>query len=193
MQFRRSIITVAAIVAAAALAFTAPGMAKGLFDARNAHKVDGLHANQIAKTQYYEATRVFDNFDTCAYTSVLTRTFKTTHSGLVSATSAVSAARDTSDPNEGILTSRILIDGEIASVRSSANLENDGTQDETVVNFGARKVPRGKHIIEVQVQECGPGMAFIHNESLLASYSPFGGAAVPPVTRPSTKGSVANR
>lgn len=185
--FRRNTLAAAAIVATGAVALTAPGMAQAAFDAINAHKVDGLHADQLVKTQYFEATTVFDDFDTCAYTTLLTRNFVTTHKGVVSVIGAVSADRDTSDPDEGLLTTRILIDGQIASVASSANLENDGTKDETVINFGARKVASGTHVLELQAEECGAGMAFIHNESMLAQYSAFGGAAVPPETRPAVK------
>ncbi|HQR26076.1 MAG TPA: hypothetical protein PLP61_03455 [Nocardioides sp.] len=184
--FRTASLAVAAVAVTGAVALTAPGMAKGLFDAQNAHKVDGLHANQLTKTQYFKSSTVFDDFDTCAMTDVRTAKFKTTHAGVISVTSSVSAARDTDDPNEGILTTRILLDGKVISQESSANLENDGTEDATVVGIGAGKAGRGTHTIKVQAQECGPGMAFIHHESLVAEYSPFGGAPAGTAPRPVT-------
>lgn len=186
--FRRNTVAAAALLATGAIALAAPGMSKAAFDAVNAHKVDGLHADQLNKIQYFEATTTFDNFDTCDYTTVLSRIFVTTRKGVVSVHGAVSAARDTDNANEGILTTRILVDGQVASVPSSGNLENNGTQDATVVNFGGRKVPAGTHTLELQAKECGTGMAFITTESMLASFSPFGTAAVPPVLRPVAKG-----
>jgi hypothetical protein len=181
--FRRNTIAIAAVAAAGAVAFSAPGMAKGMFDASNAHKVDGYHAKDLTKTQYFQHTTVFDNFDTCAYTTVIAKKFSTTHKGVVSVVSNVSAARDTDFAPEGILTTRIVIDGKVASLPASVNLENDGIQDGTSTNIGARKDGKGVHDLLVQAKECGPGRAFIHNESILAQYSPFGAAATPPVVK----------
>ncbi len=182
--FRRNTIAVAAVAAVGAVAFASPGVAKGLFDASNAHKVDGYHAQDLTKTQYWQHTTVFDNFNACTYTPVITKKFKTTHSGVVSVVSNVGAARDTNFAPEGILTTRILIDGEIASLPASVNLENDGVQDATSTALGARKVGKGQHTIVVQAKECGPGAAYIHQESLVAQYSPFGGAMVSPALKP---------
>jgi hypothetical protein len=181
---RRNTIAVAAVAAVGAVAFASPGMAKGLFDASNAHKVDGYHAVDLTKTQYWQHTTVFDDFNSCSYEPVISKKFKTTHSGVVSVVSNVGAARDTNFAPEGILTTRILIDGVVASLPASVNLENDGTQDATSTAIGARKVGKGVHKLVVQAKECGPGAAFIHQESLVAQYSPFGAAMVSPDIKP---------
>ena len=193
MNLRRTPITIAAVGAAAALAFTAPVVAKAAFDAQNAHKVDGLHADQLTKTQYFQAATTFDNFDSCPFTPVLTRTFKTTHRGVVAVTSQVSAARDVSDPDEAVLSTRVTIDGVVASQDSAANLEDGGTTDATVVGVAARKVGAGAHTIVIQASECTTGMAFIHHESMLVSYSPFGKAASLVTIKPTTQSAGANR
>lgn len=179
--FRRSTVVAAAVVATGALAFTTPTVAKGLFDAGNAHKVDGYHANQLSKVQSYAADTVFDNFDTCAFTTVLSRTFKAPASGVVAVVGQVGAARDSGNASEGILTARIVVDGARAGTNASVNLENAGTQDGSVNPIGARHVGKGSHTLEIQVEECGAGQAFIHNQSMVATFSPFGAApATPP-------------
>jgi hypothetical protein len=175
-----------------ALALGTPVVAQSLFDARNAHRVDGLHAKQLAKVQYFQASQTFDNFDTCTYSTLMSRTFKIRHSGVVSVQGSVGASRDTGNPSEGLLTTRILIDGEIASLPSSVNLENDGTEDGASATIGARSVKSGSHTLEIQGKECGAGMAFISTQSMLASYSPFGAAGLPPNFRHLT-GAHANR
>ena len=185
--FRRNTVALAAVVAAGAVAFSAPGMAKGLFDADNAHKVDGLHANQIAKTQYFAASTTFDNFNVCAFTPLLTRNFVTTHAGIVSVVGSVNADRDTDNANEGLLTTRVTIDGVPATAPANVNLENDGIIDATSTSVGAAKVAKGAHTLVIEGKECGTGMAFITSESLLASYSPFGGTATPPAVKVAVK------
>ena len=187
--FRRNTIAVAAVVAAGAVALSAPVVAKGVFDASNAHKVDGLHAKDLTKTQYFAAQTTFDDFNTCTFTPVLTRVFKTSHTGVVSVVANVNAARDTNNANEGILTTRVLIDGVAATAPASGNLENDGTLDATVTAIGGRKVSPGTHSVVLQAMECGPGMAFVTSESMVVSYSPFGSAATAPTSKIAVKGS----
>lgn len=186
--FRRYSVAAAAVAVTGAVAFSAPVVAKGVFDAGNAHKVDGLHAKQLTKTQYFAAQTTFDDFNTCTFTPVLTRVFKTTHSGVVSVVGNVNAARDTNDANEGILTTRVLIDGVAATAPASENLENDGTLDATVTALGGRTVPAGVHSVVLQARECGPGMAFVTSESMVVSYSPFGSSATAPTSRIAVKG-----
>jgi hypothetical protein len=174
---------VAAAFTAGGLAVGTPVVASAIFDARNAHRVDGLHASQLNKIQYFEADKTFNDFDTCAYTTLMTRTFRTKHKGVVSVQGEVSAARDAGSAAEGILTTRLLIDGQVASLPASVNLENDGILDATSSTVGARQVSAGAHTLVLEGQECGPGMAFITSQAMLASYSPFGSAGIPPATR----------
>jgi hypothetical protein len=184
---RNSIIAVAA-AGLGLVAFAGPSTARAAFDAFNAHQVDGYHASDLSRVSYFAAPTVFDNFNACAYTDILARPFITPKAGVVSVVSSVQAARDTNNPAEGTLTTRVLIDGAVASRPASVNLENDGTQDASVTNVGARRVGKGLHIVKIQAQECGAGMAFIHGESMTASYSPFGSATLPGAARVAARG-----
>lgn len=186
-KIRRTTLTAAAIVATGALAFTTPTMAKGLFDADNAQKVGGLKASQLSKIQSFASDTVFDDFDTCAYTTILSRTFKAPRAGVVSVVGQVGAARDVTDPDNGELTTRIVVDGARAGTDASVALTVGGTQDGSVNPIGARNVGKGNHTLEIQAEECSSGMAFIHAESMVASFSPFGSAPATPPTGKTAK------
>ncbi len=186
-KVRRTTLAAAAIVATGALAFTTPTMAKGLFDADNAQKVGGLKASQLSKIQSYADDTTFDDFDSCAYTTILSRTFKAPRAGVVSVVGQVGAARDVSDPDNGVLTTRIVVDGARAGTDASVVLSVGGTKDGSVNPIGARKVAKGNHTLEIQAMECSDGMAFIHGESMVASFSPFGAAPATPPTGKAAK------
>jgi hypothetical protein len=176
MSFRKTGLAVAAAAAAGAIALSAPGMSSAPFLAGNADKVDGLDAVDLTKIQYYAATATFDNFDTCAFTTIMARTFKTTHSGVVAVDGQVSSARDTDVASPGVLSARILIDGAVSSLAPAVQLDYDGNAKHQLPVFGARKVGQGNHSLELQVEECGAGKAFITDQAMTATYSPFGGA-----------------
>jgi hypothetical protein len=180
---RKATIAVAAAVAAGSVALAAPVTAKGLFDAHNAHKVDGYHAKQLSKVQYFAQEKTFDNFDTCSYTTLMTRKFGAPTKGKIVLAAQVNAARDTNNPDEGKLGVRVLVDGQPATSPGWTNLENDGIQDFAATTIGGAKVNKGKRILELQVQECGSGMAFITSQSLTVTFSPNGGVATPPSSR----------
>lgn len=182
---RRSTLTVAAVAATGLVALSAPGMAQGLQQIVNAHKVDGLHAKDLTRAAYFANDVDTNNFDTCAYTPLLTRNFKTTHSGLISVVANVNSERDFDNANPGLLSARVTVDGNVASAPSTMRL--DGTDDHTTTAIGAWKAGKGTHTIVVQARECGVGMAYVTSESLLVSYSPFGGTETPPALKPIAK------
>lgn len=190
MHLRHMLVTGAVAGTAGALAFTAPVVARSVFDAKNAHKVDGLHAAQLTKVQFFASDTDFDNFDGCTSTAIMTRTFKAPHAGVISVVGTVNAARDANDPDEGILTTRIYIDGTRAGIDNTVNLENSGIRDGSVTSIGGRKVTKGNHTLEIQAEECGDGMAFILGESMSATYSPFGAAPAAPPAGTKAKGSL---
>lgn len=180
---RKATIAVAAAVAAGSVALAAPVTAKGLFDAKNAHKVDGYHAKQLSKVQYFAQEQTFNDFDTCSFTTLMTRTFGAPAKGKIILAGQVNAARDVSDPDEGILTVRVLVDGQPATAPGSTNLENGGTLDFAATTIGGAKVNKGQRTLELQAQECSAGMAFITSQSLTVSFSPNGGVATAPSSR----------
>ncbi len=183
---RRTTIAVAAALAAGSVALAAPVTARGLFDAKNAHKVDGYHAKQLSKVQYFASETTFDNFDTCSYTTLMTRKFGAPTKGKIILAAQVNAARDSGNASEGLLTVRVLVDGQPATAPGSTNLENVGILDSAATTIGGAKVNKGKRTLELQAQECGGGMAFITSQSLTVSFSPNGGASTPPTSRPAT-------
>jgi hypothetical protein len=168
-----------AIVAAAGIALVQPVDAAPKFDAKNAKRVGGLTAKQLNRSAYFAQEVTFDDFDTCSFTTVLSKKFKAPTTGYLTVNSSVAAARDTDDPNEGILTTRILIDNKVASLPASVNLENDGVLDANSNNIGSRKVKKGKRTVKVQMQECGPGRAFVTSQAATVQFSPFGSASAP--------------
>ncbi len=176
VSFRKTGLAVAAAAAAGAIALSAPGMSSAPFMAGNADKVDGLDAVDLTKIQYYAASTTFDNFNTCAFTTIMTRTFKTTHTGVVAVSAQVSSARDTDNVSPGQLSAQLLIDGVVSSLAPAVQLDYDGNAKHQLPVLGARKVGQGSHTLELQVSECGGGMAFITDQAMTASYSPFGGA-----------------
>lgn len=180
MQLRHLLLTAAAAGTAAALASTAPTMAKGIFDADNAHKVDGLHASQLTKTQFYASDTDFNDFTGCTPTVLLSRSFKAPHAGVVSVVGSVNAARDASSANGGVLTARILIDGTRAGIDVSVNPSQVGVRDSSLTAIGARKLGKGTHTIAIEGEECADGVAFILGEAMTVSYSAFGTAPASP-------------
>jgi hypothetical protein len=186
LSLRKTALAVAAAAGAGALALSAPGMSSAPFLAGNADKVDGLDAVDLTKIQYYGSRKTFDDFDTCAFTTIMSRTFKTTHTGVVAVDAQVSAARDTDFVGPGVLSGRILIDGLVSSLSPAVQLDYDGNAKHQLPVFGARKVGQGNHSLELQVEECGGGRAFITDQAMTATYSPFGGAkdvAIRPVVK----------
>lgn len=180
--YRRTTLVAAAALTAGAVAFAAPTTAKGIFDARNAHRVDGYHAIQLNKVQYYAQEQTFDNFDTCTFTTLMTKTFKAPKKGKVILAGQVNAARDAGNADEGILTVRVLVNGNPATAPGSTNLENAGVLDSAAMTIGGAKVVRGANTLELQAKECGSGMAFITSQSLTVNYSPFGAVSTTPPT-----------
>ncbi len=79
---------------------------------------------------------------------------------LVQVTGTVAASRDVNNPDEGLLTIRVLIGGHVASNNSSTNLENDGVRDSTAVALAGAPVTQGRHRITIQGEECSTGVAF---------------------------------
>ena len=185
MPLRHLLVTAAAAGTAGALALTAPVVARSVFDARNAHKVDGLHAAQLTKIQGYADNATFDNFDTCTFTSVLTRTFRAPHSGVIAVTGQVVATKDFGSVDDALLVTRVVVDGKRSGTDATVALTVGGSQDGSVVALGARKVKAGNHTVEIQAEECSSGAAFIQTQSMVVTFSAFGSALTsPPRAKP---------
>ena len=178
---KKSAPIIAAVAITGAFATTAPAMAHSMFDAQNANKVDGYHAADLGKLAYGQNSTFVDNFDGCSFQNLYTRNIAVPVAGYLAVWGNVGAARDTDFPDEGLLTTRLVIDGNVISEPSSVNLENDGVQDANSTTAGLGHVGKGQHVVTIQAEECGAGEAFIVSRSMTSSFSPFGNIVAPAV------------
>jgi hypothetical protein len=179
----RKTAAVAGVAAVAAVALASPSTGKALFDANNAHKVDGLHAVQLNKITYGGTSTVVDNFDTCGWTTVYSRTFAAPKKGMLALTGDVRAERDFDDGNPSLLYSRVTIDGVAVSAPMTTTLGAGNAYEGSIANTGGKVVTSGNHTIALQLQECGTGKAFVMSRQITASWSPFGSAGTAPTFR----------
>lgn len=173
----RSAVAAAILATAVAAAMIAtPVVAKAKYDAKNAHRVDGLHAKQLSKARYFTDNKTFDGFNSCTPTTALSGKFKAPADGFLIVNSSLGAARDTDTPEDAILSTRILIDGVVVSRESGGTLHTDGSFGDNISNLGGAKVKKGKHTITLQMRACGgaTGAAFVLNESMTAQFSVSG-------------------
>ena len=161
----------------------APTAAKGLFAAGNADKVDGYHAKQLSKVQYWGSDTDFDNFDSCPYVTVMKRTFAAPAAGKIVLNGQVNAGRDGDDPDPAALAVRILVDGKVATAPGIARLVNNSVREASATTIGGAKVARGKRTLKLQASECTVGMAYLVSESMTVTFSPSGGTGTPPAFR----------
>jgi hypothetical protein len=180
----RRTAAVGVVAGVAAVALAAPSTGKALFDANNAHKVDGHHAVQLNKITYGGQATTTDNFDTCAWTTVYSRGFSAPRKGVLALTGTLRAERDFSDDDASILHMRLAVDGAPVSGPTTVSLDAGlASYAGSVANTGGKVVGSGSHTIAIQAQECSAGMAFLQGRQLTASWSPFGGAGAAPTFR----------
>lgn len=184
----RNAKTIVAVVATIGVVSAGAAVAGGGFDATNAKKVGGLSVKQLSKSTYGVANGSLDNFDNCTFQPVYTRQAGVPAAGYLTLTSTVNASRDTDDPDEGLLGTRLVVDGAVVSTETWGNLENDGVRDASIVNEGVAKVSKGFHTIQIQAAECGNGMAFVTNRQIVTQFSPNGLINAPTKAAPFAKG-----
>lgn len=171
------VLSVTALVLAV-LGTTTPAIAHGVqhaLFAHNADKVDGRHANQLVRATTIRDTSIVDDFDSSTYAPLLTRSVNAPTKGILLVWSTVSAARDASDPDEGILNARIRI-GADSTTEQNVNLENTSTFDGSIAISGAIPVTSGPKTVVLEARELSAGMAFIVNKSITTLFVPFGNA-----------------
>ena len=169
-KLRRNTALAAAVLATGAVALAAPGMANGNHD-----KADKLSAKQVSRAYYFANDGFTDNFNTCAYTPLLSKAFAVPKGGVVTVAGTVTSERDFDNAAAGLLTFRVSIDGTPATV--PAQMVLDGTNDHTATTIGGAKVTKGAHTLVVEARECGAGMAYILSESATVNYSSIGAAS----------------
>jgi hypothetical protein len=165
---------IAAVVVTFAVATAVPSLGAGGFDANNARKIGGHTLGQLSSTTYAVTKAPINDFDRCRFRDIMRRKVKAPASGFLTVSSEVSAARQTTHDQEGLLVTRLRVNGKIVSTESAVNLENDGTIDATNVNEGVARVRKGIRTVAVQAKECSRGSAFITSRQLVTQFSPSG-------------------
>jgi hypothetical protein len=170
------IVLSATALVIAVLGTTTPAIAHGVrhaLFAHNADKVDGRHANQLVRATTVRDTSSVNDFDSGGYTPLLTKSVNAPSKGILLVWGTISAARDVSDPDEGILNARITI-GTESTTDQSVNLENGGSSDGSIAISGAIPVTKGPKSVVLEARELSAGMAFIVNKSITTLFVPFG-------------------
>lgn len=176
----RRTATVGLVAGVAAVALAAPSTGQALFDANNAHKVDGYHAVQLGKITYGGSTGFVDDFDSCTFVNVYQRQFTAPRAGILALVADTRAERDFSVADQAQLETRLTIDGVVVSGTTADSLDNNGTYEGSTANTGAKRVSAGAHTIAIQARECSAGKAFIMTREITATWGPFGSAGTPP-------------
>jgi hypothetical protein len=145
--------------------------------------VDGHHAVQLNRISYGGLATTTDDFDTCAWTTVYSRSFSAPKKGVLALTGTLRAERDFGTAAPSILQMRLTIDGAAVSGPLTTSLGAGDAYAGSIANTGAKVVPAGAHTIGVQAQECSAGVAFLQGRQLTASFSPFGSAGAAPTFR----------
>lgn len=140
----------------------------------NAHRVDGLHANELVRATTLSSTTFTDDFDTCAFTTLLSKTVTAPTSGILLVWGNVGAVRDVTDGNPGTLGVQVAVDATAVTTEQAVHLVDSGTREGSAQATGATPVSAGSHTVDVQASQCGIGTAFIVNQSITTLFVPFG-------------------
>jgi hypothetical protein len=163
----------------AVLGTTTPAIAHGVqhaLFAHNADKVDGRHANQIARATTISDSTDVDNFNSATHVTLLSKSVTAPTKGILLVWGTVAAARDANMPDEGILKARIRLGSGAMTAEQNVNLENAATADGSIAISAAFPVLKGTKTVILEAVEVGPGMAYIHDKSITTLFVPFGNA-----------------
>lgn len=174
---RRNLPAVGIAAAAVALAAISPGLASSAPAEQSASEARATLIQNRAT--FKEAPASLDDFDTCAFTPVLTHVVHAPRAGFLQVTGIVSAARDTDDPENGLLRADVTVRGDRATPVGQTLLTVDGNGDGSISTAGLVKVPKGLSTVRLRLSECGDGMAFVVERAVLAEYHRFGKVSAP--------------
>ncbi len=149
----------------------------------NADALNGYAANQLVRATTVTNSTVNDNFNTCAFTTLLTRAVAAPTGGILLVWGAIDAVRDI-DGGTGVaatLEGRVAVDATVASTSNSVYLENQGSTESSLSVSGAVPVAAGTRNVHLQAQECSSGIAYVGDKSLTTLFVPFGNAGTPGV------------
>jgi len=146
----------------------------GTDTARNADRLDGYHVNQLVRATTATSTAVNDSFDTCAFTTLLSKSVTAPRKGILMVWGTIEAARDSDDPDKSVIQARATVDGSAATTVQQIGMEFLGQGDGSLAVSGAVPVLAGARTVALQAQECTAGVAFIRDKSLTTLFVPFG-------------------
>ena len=173
-----------AVVATAALAASGPVFASS-HGTQDAGKTTPAVKSSMART-----STAVDGFDTCAFTTIFSDTVNVPSNGYLQVWGSVSAARDTDLPDPAVLTTRIVVNGKIATIDTSAKLVEDGTDSNNIAMAGGVPVTKGAKTVAIKAYECTSGAAFIDSQELTTLFTKYGQSHV---FKSSTKSTHENR
>ena len=148
----------------------------------NSDMLDGLHANQLVRATTETDFTDNDNFDTCAWTTVTTKAVTAPTAGILLVWGNAWAQRDFDDADLATLQARVEVDAAVATTHVRTHLGNNASLtdiDGFAAISGAVPVAAGVRNVNLQVQECSTGMAFIAEKSITTLFVPFGNAGSP--------------
>lgn len=168
------------VAAGTALALvTAPAVAGHIADyARDANKVDGFHASDLASATGRSRTGHLEDFQSAGYATIHRMSVEAPVKGYVLAWANFSAKwDDSSEPGSfAELSSRITLDGRRVAPTQHFEISRStlaGTQ--TVALSGAVPVKAGSHRLVLQAKRAGgEALAYIYPRHLQALFVPFG-------------------
>lgn len=143
-------------------------------NATNADKLDGLDANQLVRATTLSSTTLSDNFDTCPFTTLLSKTVIAPTSGILLVWGNVGAVKDFDDSDPSTLGVRVVVDATAVTTEQAVHLVDLGGREGSAQATGATPVAAGSHTVDVQASECSFGMAYIVNQSITTLFVPFG-------------------
>jgi hypothetical protein len=144
-------------------------------NADDADKVDGYHANQLARGSGEFGTELI-LIDICSYTTILTKTVTAPTSGVLLLNGTVAWRFDAGSDagSTATLYSSFNISGPtLPEVASSTTAEVPEANNTVIV---AKAVSAGSHVVNLQVKECGTGKALLWNEAITTLFVPFNNA-----------------
>lgn len=173
---RRNLPAVGVATAAVAFAALSPVLASSGPGTSTASEAKASTKVQ-SKTTFREAPGTLDDFDTCAFTTVLTHAVKAPKAGYLQVTGIASAARDVDDPDNALLRADVTVNTAPATPVGQTLLTKVGNGDGSISTSGVVKVPKGKSIVRLRLSECETGMAFVVERAVLAEWHAFGSIA----------------
>jgi hypothetical protein len=145
----------------------------------NADKVDGYHANELVRGSRTSDFGFNDNFNTCGFTTLHTRQVTAPTNGVLLVWGNVDAERDFGSASVARIEGRVTVDGIQSGTSQSDTLGAGDEYEGSVAISGAQPVAAGTRTVNLQLSECGPGMAFVISKQITTLFVPFGNSGSP--------------